>query len=186
MALQPPPINDVEGTFTFKEWLNTLYKYVSAAAGSIPWASVSKDGSSLADLTTKNHYDLDNISGSSEGYHLSSVNHTDLTDGGESTLHYHASDRSRANHTGTQIASTISDFSEAVDDRVASLLVAGSNISLTYNDTSNTLTITSNGGSVTTPSTVSVGATDLTFDKEIPITINGTTYYILCKSTTSV
>lgn len=52
----------------------------------------------------------------------------------------------RANHTGTQIASTISDFSEAVDDRVAALLTAGTNITLTYDDTANTLTIDSTGG----------------------------------------
>lgn len=52
----------------------------------------------------------------------------------------------RANHTNTQTASTISDFSEAVDDRVASLLVAGANITLTYDDVTNTLTITSSGG----------------------------------------
>ena len=53
---------------------------------------------------------------------------------------------SRANHTGTQTASTISDFSEAVDDRVGSLLVAGTNVTLTYNDAANTLTIASAGG----------------------------------------
>lgn len=47
----------------------------------------------------------------------------------------------RANHTGTQAASTISDFSEAVDDRVNGLLVAGDGITLNYNDPSNTLTI---------------------------------------------
>lgn len=52
----------------------------------------------------------------------------------------------RANHTGTQAASTISDFAEAVDDRVAALLVQGSNITLTYNDASNTLTIAAAGG----------------------------------------
>lgn len=34
----------------------------------------------------------------------------DLTDGGNSTLHYHDSDRDRSNHTGVQTASTISDF----------------------------------------------------------------------------
>lgn len=53
---------------------------------------------------------------------------------------------SRTNHTGTQTASTISDFSEATDDRVASLLVAGTNITLTYNDAAGTLTISSSGG----------------------------------------
>lgn len=52
----------------------------------------------------------------------------------------------RANHTGTQLASTISDFSEATDDRVASLLVAGTNITMTYNDAANTLTIDAAGG----------------------------------------
>lgn len=38
-------------------------------------------------------------------------------------------------------STSVSDFSEAVDDRVNALLVAGSNITLTYNDPSNTLTI---------------------------------------------
>jgi hypothetical protein len=52
----------------------------------------------------------------------------------------------RANHTGTQTATTISNFNEAVDDRVAALLVAGANITLTYNDTANTLTVASSGG----------------------------------------
>jgi len=48
-------------------------------------------------------------------------------------------------------ANQVSNFSEAVDDRVAALLVAGTNITLTYNDASNTLTIaapSSGGGSV--------------------------------------
>jgi hypothetical protein len=52
----------------------------------------------------------------------------------------------RANHTGTQLAATISDLSEAVDDRVSALLVAGTNVSLSYDDTANTLTITSSAG----------------------------------------
>jgi Collagen triple helix repeat (20 copies) len=52
----------------------------------------------------------------------------------------------RANHTGTQLAATISDFPEAVDDRVAALLVQGANVTLTYDDVANTLTIASTGG----------------------------------------
>lgn len=51
----------------------------------------------------------------------------------------------RTNHIGTQAASTISDFSEAVDDRVATLLTAGSNVTLNYNDATNTLTISAAG-----------------------------------------
>ncbi len=50
-----------------------------------------------------------------------------------------------------------SSLSESIDDRVAALLVAGTNITLTYNDASNTLTIASTGGGGIGGST---GATD--------------------------
>ncbi len=40
----------------------------------------------------------------------------------------------------------VADLSELVDDRVAALLVAGTNVGLSYNDASNTLTITATGG----------------------------------------
>jgi len=43
-------------------------------------------------------------------------------------------------------SSDITNFNEAVDDEVASLLVAGSGISIAYNDASNSLTIASSGG----------------------------------------
>lgn len=70
-------------------------------------------------------------------------------------------------------STNISNFSEAVDDRVSSLLVAGTNITLTYNDPSNTLTINSTasvGSGVTnqvaywTSSTVLGGDVDFIFD----------------------
>jgi hypothetical protein len=60
----------------------------------------------------------------------------DLLDG-QSGAHYLSN---RANHTGTQLAATVSDFSEAVDDRVAALLQNGTGLSWSYNDGSNTLT----------------------------------------------
>ena len=44
------------------------------------------------------------------------------------------------------VAAHITDFAEAVDDRVNALLVAGTDITLTYNDVGNTLTIDSTGG----------------------------------------
>ena len=54
--------------------------------------------------------------------------------------------KNRDNHTGTQLASTISDFTEASQDATAALLVAGTNVTLTYNDAGNTLTIAASGG----------------------------------------
>lgn len=41
---------------------------------------------------------------------------TDLTDGGNTGLHYHDADRARSNHTGTQLLATISDVSISVAD----------------------------------------------------------------------
>jgi len=49
----------------------------------------------------------------------------------------------------THVAANVTDFSEAVDDRVGALLVAGSNISLNYNDVANSLTITGTAVPVT-------------------------------------
>ena len=53
----------------------------------------------------------------------------------------------------THVAANITDFAEATDDRVAALLVQGANITLTYNDPANTLTIASTAsGGATLPS----------------------------------
>lgn len=45
-----------------------------------------------------------------------------LDDGVDTTLHFHASDRARGNHTGTQLAVTISDFGSAADARIAAAI----------------------------------------------------------------
>lgn len=47
------------------------------------------------------------------------------------------------------LSGAVTDFNEAVDDRVNSLLVAGSNVTLTYNDVANTLTVAASGGGLT-------------------------------------
>ncbi len=52
----------------------------------------------------------------------------------------------RGNHTGTQDVTTITGLTEAVQDIVAAFLVAGSNITLTYDDAGNALTIAGTGG----------------------------------------
>jgi hypothetical protein len=55
--------------------------------------------------------------------------------------------RDRGTHTGSQTSGTISDFGEAVDDRVAQLLSASTNITLNYDDAANQLSISAAGGS---------------------------------------
>lgn len=53
--------------------------------------------------------------------------------------------RDRSTHTGTQLASSISDLVEATQDTVAALLTAGANVTLSYNDAAGTLTIEVSG-----------------------------------------
>lgn len=53
----------------------------------------------------------------------------------------------RANHTGTQASTTISDFAEAVEDAVAAALVQGPGVTIAYNDGAGTITISADGGS---------------------------------------
>ena len=93
-----------------------------------------------------NHNDLSLIDGGTTGqyFHLTSAQHTDLTDAGDSILHYHASDRDRANHTGSQLYTTITDFIETVQDTVASQIQNDSlsNMIWSYNDTTGLLTPT--------------------------------------------
>jgi len=71
------------------------------------------------ELTADEYYELiwDNANEEWNAFrNLEASDFTDLTDSGDSTLHYHASDRARSNHTGTQAASTISDFDTEVSN----------------------------------------------------------------------
>lgn len=52
----------------------------------------------------------------------------------------------RTNHTGTQAASSISDLTEVTQDIVGAMMVAGTNVSLSYDDTAGTLTVNASGG----------------------------------------
>lgn len=54
--------------------------------------------------------------------------------------------RDRSTHTGQQPSTSISDFTEAVQDAVAALLAQGTNVTLTYDDAGNVLTIAASGG----------------------------------------
>lgn len=54
--------------------------------------------------------------------------------------------RDRSTHTGTQAASTISDLAEVTQDMVGAMIVAGTNVSVSYDDAAGTLTISAMGG----------------------------------------
>ena len=135
-----------------------------------------------------NHNSLDGLQGGSSAsyYHLTGTQHTDLTDAGDSTLHYHATDRDRANHTGTQTSATISNFDEAVDDRVALLIQDGTGLNWTYVDASNTLTGNVDFGDFDTDD-LTEGATNLYYtDARARLSISETITGIEYNNTTGV
>jgi len=98
MALsQPPDISDPR----FKDWMFRFWKEVGTPKIA-PAANNTQDHSLLSNLNSQLYS------------HLTAPQLSALTGAGDSVLHYHVADRARANHTGTQSSSTISDFYTAV------------------------------------------------------------------------
>ncbi len=139
LNIEPPSFGDSGISRFMKDWLDKFRRSLATYSAAIPWGDVDKTGSNLTDIETRNHADLQNLNTASYT-HLTAVNHTDLTDAGDTTLHYHSADRARANHTGTQLASTISDFTEAAQDAIGASIVDSASINFTYDDTANTIT----------------------------------------------
>lgn len=83
--LGPPPFIKQEPAFD--RWMRLLWQRV-VDTGQINWSQVDPTGSNLTNIATRNHADLQNINTASYT-HLTSANHTDLTDGGATTLHKH-------------------------------------------------------------------------------------------------
>lgn len=107
-------------------------------------------GSRLAQTSISglsNHEDLSGLLGGGvdDHYHLTGVQASGLINAGDTALHYHLADRARAVHTGTQTASTISDFTEAAQDAVGGMV----DTSLVYVDATPTLQRAALTGDVT-------------------------------------
>lgn len=140
-----PPIT-AKGEALFRKQIDAALDYVESLGGG--GATDLGYTASTRVLTSSTGADVTLPLVGSEPGLMSAADKTKL-DGVASGATANATDaalRDRSTHTGTQAASTISDFAEAVDDRVAALLVAGSNVTLTYNDAANTLTVAASGG----------------------------------------
>lgn len=165
---------------------------VKVGDGSTAWASLSyrfggvTDHTLLSNIGTNTHAQIDSHISSASNPHLvtkaqvglGNADNTSDVNKPVSTAQALADTAvqnfaiQRANHTGTQTASTISDFSEAVDDRVGALIVAGSGISVTYNDPLNTLTIAASGSSFTAEDAQDAVGNILTDSPSIDFTYN--------------
>jgi hypothetical protein len=88
MAQNPlgPPPRGPDGQHD--RWLYLLWRRLTQN-GQILWSTLDFTGSNLTDLATRNHADLQNLNTTSYT-HLTSAQATDLTDGGDTTLHTHS------------------------------------------------------------------------------------------------
>lgn len=109
--LPPTPVGVPPGHSFWNDWYEKLRYLVNNTT--VVFSDLNFTGSNLTSIATRNHNDLQNIQGgaANDWYHLTNAQATDLTDGNDSTAHFHSADRARANHTGTQTTSTISDIS---------------------------------------------------------------------------
>ena len=87
LPLAQPPRKDDR---VFDDWMYRLWKRISSTAG-LAWDLIDKTGSNLTDLETRNHNDLQNISGgaSNDYSHLTAAQNTALTGGAVTALHKH-------------------------------------------------------------------------------------------------
>jgi len=101
--IPPPPVHSADRT-VWSNWYVAVKDGINNLRNDLKWINLDFTGSNLTDIETRNHNDLQSINGgsSTERYHLTAAQHTDLTDAGDSTSHYHASDRDSDNFTGTE------------------------------------------------------------------------------------
>jgi lysophospholipase L1-like esterase len=89
-----------DGVGIYKEKSDVTLQFKTLVAGDNITIEANEDEETVTISATVDSGDANNIS---------DTDAEDLTDGGDSELHYHSSDRDRSNHTGTQLLETISD-----------------------------------------------------------------------------
>lgn len=163
VKVPPPPLGSKDDN-SWNAWYLSIKAALNRLGSSLTWALLDFTGSNLTDIATRSHQDLQNLQGGSttERYHLTSsqasaiatfnnTSWTDLTDAGDSSLHYHSADRNRANHTGTQLLATISDAGTAASQ--SGLTVTITTAKLTSGGTDGSMTFTNGVLTAQTPAT---------------------------------
>ena len=103
--LPPPPNPDADvNDYAWRDWFRQLRDYI-VNKGTILWSQIDFTGSNIKDIVTRKHNDLQSMQGGNsllnEYYHFSNVQYTDLTDGGETTLHTHKHNNTTDKQGGT-------------------------------------------------------------------------------------
>lgn len=168
--LPPTPVGVPPGHSFWNDWYEKIRYIINEAQVEVTWSNINFTGSNLTSISTRNHNDLQSFQGGSAGsyFHLTGTQHTDLTDAGDSTLHFHSTDRSRANHTGTQTMSTISDLPTLSSGTYTPTLTSVANLDTT---TSNVCQYLRVGNVVTVSGVIDVDPTVITTTTTVGISL---------------
>lgn len=144
------PVSGETGKIYVDKSTNKTYRWAGSAYIYITSGAVDTVDGQTGVVDLSNIYEAKNTNIqehiADSAVHLTSVQKTSLTTGLDSTLHFHSSDRNRANHTGTQSSLTITNFQEEVQDVIGNNLVNTSSITLTYDDVLNKIKADANFG----------------------------------------
>ena len=137
--------DDSSGKFTFIPDATNTSEVFSGTAGTIV---ANIEGNVTGTVSSIANFDTDNLSEGSSNLYFTNERVDDrvnalLVDSATSGIDITYDDASNQLTITTDLGEITSDLNERVDDRVDSLLTAGSNVSLTYDDVAGTLTIAS-------------------------------------------
>lgn len=76
-TLPPVPTSKSLSDFAWSEWFNSLRNYLNNIT-TFQWSVINFAGSKLTDIVTRPHSALQSIVGSSDGYHLSAAQYSDV------------------------------------------------------------------------------------------------------------
>lgn len=72
-GVPPPPLNSPNGSYYWLEWYTNLTNFLNGQ--NIPWSNINFTNSNITDIKTRNHNDLQNISGGYNVLALKSIFH---------------------------------------------------------------------------------------------------------------
>lgn len=136
---------------TMRAWIDDITEQVNSLLSSGGGGGGgSTDHGTLTGLSDDDHSQYHNNARGDARYYTKT-----LLDSGQLDSRYYTEAEvssflaGKANTSHNHTALNVTDFSESVDDRVAALVVAGTNMTITYNDGAGTLTFDAASGSLT-------------------------------------
>lgn len=107
----PPRVDSKLVPLNLQGWLRRFYNEILGVnATGLVWTAMNFTGSNITDIATRHHNDMQIIQGGalSERYHLTQIEHDDLTLSNNTTLHFHLADRNETHIPFIMLASPLS------------------------------------------------------------------------------